>query len=89
MSKGAFLAVSFVSFTGAAGYVQMKSSMDKIITLQEKTVESIHSIDKRLTVVEHRLDDSIVFKSQPTTATRTHFDSDAKQQRADTIVIVP
>ena len=65
MSKGAFLAVSFVSVTGGAAFVQMQSSMDRIIDLQEKTREDIHEIDVRMTVVEHRLDNTIVFKSKP------------------------
>jgi len=65
MSKGAYLAVTFLSLAGGAGYVQMQSSMERIIDLQEKTREDIHSIDVRLTVVEHRLDNTIVFKSAP------------------------
>jgi transcription elongation GreA/GreB family factor len=78
MSKGAFLAVSFVSVTGGAAYVQMQSSMDRIIDLQEKTREDIHEIDVRMTVVEHRLDNSIVFKSSPDPETRViKFDSDS------------
>lgn len=65
MSKGAYLAVTFLSLAGGAGYVQLQSNMEQIIDLQEKTREDIHNIDVRLTVVEHRLDNTIVFKSAP------------------------
>ena len=65
MSKGAFLAVSFMSVAGGAGYVQMQSNMERMITLQEQTREDIHSIDVRLSVVESRIDNSLIFKSSP------------------------
>ena len=65
MSKGAFLAVSFMSLAGGAGYVQMQSNMERMITLQEQTRDDIHSIDVRLSVVESRIDNSLIFKSSP------------------------
>ena len=65
MSKGAFLAVSFISLAGGAGFVQIQSNMSKMLELQERTIDDIHEIDKRLTVVEHQLDGTIVFRSGP------------------------
>lgn len=64
MSKGALLAVSFVGAAGTYQAVLMNQSMAEIKTLQRETVDTIHSIDKRLTVVEAQLDGTIVFRSQ-------------------------
>ena len=65
MSKGALLAVSFLSFAGVYQFAHTDASMDEIKDLQRETLEEIHAIDKRLTVVEARLDGTIVFRSQP------------------------
>lgn len=63
MSKGAFLAITLVT---GAGYYQastMNESLDDIKDLQREAIKEIHAIDKRLTVVEARLDGTIVFRS--------------------------
>jgi len=76
MSKGALLAVSFLSLAGGAGFIQIQSTMGKVVELQEQTIYTIHEIDKRLTVVEHQLNGTIVFRSKPERRDTCVFNSD-------------